>query len=766
MFRGLRKALKKKFLHSRLGPKVSVQEATRHGLTPPEFRQIQQAMGRSPNLLELGIFSVMWSEHCSYKSSKVFLKRFPTTADWVIQGPGENAGVVDIGDGLAAVLKIESHNHPSFVEPYHGAATGVGGILRDIFAMGARPIALLDSLRFGPLEIPRNQWLMEGVISGIAGYGNCMGVPTVGGEVCFQEMYSRNPLVNVFCVGIADKDRIFRCHAVGVGNPVIYVGARTGRDGIHGASLLASAEFNQESEKMRPQVQVGDPFTEKNLMEACLEVMEKDLALGVQDMGAAGLSSASSEMASRGGTGIEIDVSRVPRRETGMSPYEIMLSESQERMLLVSRQGEEDQVMEICRKWGLDALVVGRVIQDPVLRVIEQEKVVAELPVQALTDQAPVYERPIKIPGYLEMVQSLSMEVVVEPKDYEEVLVQLLESPNLASKQSIFHQYDHMVGTNTLLLPGADAAVLRVKGTDRALAVSLDGNGLYCLVNPYIGGMIAVAEAVRNVTCVGGRPLALTNCLNFSSPERPETMWQFSLCVDGIAVACEKLKIPVVSGNVSFYNETNGIGIYPSPIVGVVGLVHPLEDLMSPWFKQPGDLVVLLGETREELGVTEYLRVIHGRERGFPPEINLDQEQQVLLCVREAIQGRLIRSAHDLSEGGLAIALVESCLLHPVQPLGVQVDLDRPGDIRLDAVLFGESQSRILISLQEKEFGSLSGLAEKHGVKLTLLGKTGGDRFKIHLRDGGARLIDLSLDRMASVWENTLEKGARNQSGS
>jgi phosphoribosylformylglycinamidine synthase len=740
-----------------LGREVSPEIVARHGLTSKEYQQILKTMGRAPNLLELGIFSVMWSEHCSYKSSKVFLKRFPTQAEWVIQGPGENAGAINIGDGLAAIFKIESHNHPSFIEPYQGAATGVGGILRDIFTMGARPIALLDSLRFGPLELPKNRWLFEGVISGIAGYGNCVGVPTVGGEVYFQEMYNRNPLVNVFCLGIAPSDRIFRANASGVGNPVIYVGSKTGRDGIHGASLLASSEFNVESEKMRPQVQVGDPFTEKKLMEACLEVMEKGLLVGIQDMGAAGLTSSSCEMASRAGTGIEIDLSKVPLRETGMIPYEIMLSESQERMLLICKQGQESEIRQIFEKWDLDVAVIGRVTQERILRVKEKGEVVAEVPIQALTDEAPVYERPLKVPAYLDMVQGLAIETLPQPKDFEETWLRVLESPTIASKQWIYKQYDHMVGTNTVLLPGAGAAVLRIKGTRKALAVSLGGNSLYCLVNPYIGGGIAVAESVRNVSCVGAKALALTDCLNFASPERPETMWQFALSVDGIAEACQKLEIPVVSGNVSFYNETNGIGIYPTPIVGVVGLLENIDHLMTPWFKDPDDLIVLLGETREELGMSEYLRVIYARERGFPPELDLERERSVVRCCTEAIHTGIIKSAHDLSEGGLAVALTECSLLHPVMPRGARVELENPKGIRLDALLFGESQSRILVTLHEEQWPKLNQLAASHGVPITLLGKVGGDSLTVRL-NSKEPIIHLPLVELEKGWKGAIPK--------
>lgn len=746
------------FLHrASSGPMVTPEVVAAHGLTQEEYQKILSTMGRAPNLLELGIFSVMWSEHCSYKSSRVFLKRFPTHADWVIQGPGENAGVVDIGDGWAAVFKIESHNHPSYIEPYQGAATGVGGILRDIFTMGARPIALLDSLRFGPLELPKNRWLFEKVVAGIAGYGNCVGVPTVGGEVYFQEMYNRNPLVNVFCLGIAPRDRIFRAKASGVGNPVIYVGSKTGRDGIHGASLLASSEFSSESEKMRPSVQVGDPFTEKKLMEACLEVMERGLLVGIQDMGAAGLTSSSCEMAGRAGTGIEIEVSRVPLREEGMSPYEIMLSESQERMLLVCRQDQESEVRKVFEKWDLDVAIIGQVISERVLRVKEWGRVVAEVPVEALTDGAPLYERPLKVPGYLDMVQGLSLDMIPQPKDFEEVLIALLKSPTIASKQWVYRQYDHMVGINTVFLPGADAAVLRLKGTRKALAVSLDGNSLYCLANPYMGGMIAVAESVRNLACVGARPLALTDCLNFASPERPETMWQFALCVDGISEACERFGLPVVSGNVSFYNETEGLGIYPTPVVGVLGILDDVQYRVTPWFKDLGDLVVLLGETREELGMTEYLKVIHGRERGLPPELDLDRELAVVQCCREAIRRGIIKSAHDLSEGGLAVALAECSLLTPSAPQGTEIMLPASQEIRLDALLFGESQSRILVTISESQREEMGRLAEEFHVPIYVLGRVGGDHLSIQL-EGEKPIIHIPLRQLEEAWKGAIAR--------
>ncbi|MEK7220753.1 MAG: phosphoribosylformylglycinamidine synthase subunit PurL, partial [candidate division NC10 bacterium] len=531
-----------------------------HGITPEEYQQIQAILGRDPNFTELGIFSVMWSEHCSYKSSRVYLAQLPTRGDCILQGPGENAGVVDIGDGLAIVFKMESHNHPSFIEPFQGAATGVGGIIRDIFTMGARPIALLDPLRFGPLTKGKSRYLLGGVVAGIAAYGNAVGVPTVGGELRVSETYAGNPLVNVFCLGIAPKDRIFLARASGEGNPVMYVGAKTGRDGIHGATM-ASETFDEGSEERRPTVQVGDPFKEKLLIEACLELMGTDALVGIQDMGAAGLTCSSCEMASRGGTGIEIDLARVPRRETGMIPYEVMLSESQERMLLVVRCGTERQVMDIFHKWDLDAVIVGRVTGDGLLRVKDGERVVAEIPAVALAEEGPVYHRPVRRPAYLTETEQADLSGLSLPEKLDQVLLDLLGSPNIASKQPVWQQYDHMLFCNTVVEPGSDAAVLRVQGTRKGLALAADGNGRYTYLDPYEGGKLAVAEAARNVVCAGARPLAITNCLNFGSPERPEIMWQFAEAVRGMGDACRALQTPVTGGNVSFYNETLGTAI-------------------------------------------------------------------------------------------------------------------------------------------------------------------------------------------------------------
>ncbi|MBI3610087.1 MAG: phosphoribosylformylglycinamidine synthase subunit PurL [Nitrospirae bacterium] len=728
--------------------------AERHGLTQEEYQKILAFLGREPNLLELGVFSVMWSEHCSYKSSKVHLKKLPTAGARVLQGPGENAGVVDIGDGLAAVFKIESHNHPSFIEPYQGAATGVGGILRDIFTMGARPVALLDSLRFGPMEIPKNRYLLEGVVSGIAGYGNCMGIPTVGGEIYFNEIYNQNPLVNVFCLGIAKKDRIFRASASGVGNTVIYIGSKTGRDGIHGATM-ASEGFDESIEARRPTVQVGDPFTEKLLLEACLEIMKRGLVVGIQDMGAAGLTSSSVEMAGRGGTGVELDLSLVPRREEGMSPYEVMLSESQERMLLVAKPGMESEILGVCARWDLDAAVIGRVTDSRRLVLKEEGRIVADLPVSSLTDDAPVYERPMEAPAYLDAVQGISLDLIPQPSDSGDALMTLLRSPTIASKRWVYQQYDHMVRTNTVIPPGFEAAVVRVKETRKALVLSLGGNGAYGLLNPYRGGVIAVCEAARNVVCAGGRPIGLTDCLNFGNPEKPAVMWQFALSVEGIADACRELEIPVVSGNVSFYNETNGLDIYPTPIIGMVGLIEDVARVVRPGFQDEGDRIVLLGETKEELGGTEYLKQVHSREGGFPPLLDLAVEKVLQNCCLDAIEAGIIKSAHDCSEGGLAVALAEAAMMS-VRSLGAAVTLpDLP--IRMDAYLFGETQSRIVVTVKEVRLDELEKRCAEKGVPTAVIGRVGGNRLTIRAERSGRPSIDLSVEAMRTAWQGAIE---------
>ncbi|HEX7794382.1 MAG TPA: phosphoribosylformylglycinamidine synthase subunit PurL, partial [Vicinamibacterales bacterium] len=644
---------------------MSIDSATieRHGLKSEEYDRIVQFLGREPNLTELGIFSVMWSEHCSYKSSRVHLKTLPTEGPQVLQGPGENAGAVDIGNGLAAVFKIESHNHPSFIEPYQGAATGVGGIIRDIFTMGARPIALMNSLRFGSLSAPGTARLIEGVVAGIAGYGNSIGIPTIGGEIAFEPSYAGNPLVNVFCLGIAKQEDIIKGVASGVGNAVYYVGAKTGRDGIHGATM-ASAEFDEKSSEKRPAVQVGDPFMEKLLLEACLEVMQTDALIGIQDMGAAGLTCSTTEMGSRGGAGVEIDVALVPQRETGMTPYEIMLSESQERMLLVVKRGREAEVEKIFDKWDLHAVHIGDVTADGMLRVKSHGKVVAEIPNRALTDEAPVYHRPLEVPAYLNDVQRLDLDAVAADSTMPEAtdaLMALLGAPNIASKKWAYRQYDHMVQTNTVNLPGFGAGVVRIKGTESALAMSVDGNGRYCYLDPKHGAMLAVAEAARNVACAGALPVAATNCLNFGNPERAAIMWQFARAVEGIGEACRALNVPITGGNVSLYNETDGKAIYPTPIIGVVGVLEQADRVVKRRFQNSGDVIVLLGEGRGELGGSQYLETLHDLVRGLPPRLNLDAEKALQRLMVDLASERLIRSAHDCSDGGLAVTLAECC---------------------------------------------------------------------------------------------------------
>ncbi len=737
-----------------------------HGLTEEEYGKILVHMGRAPNLTELGIFSVMWSEHCSYKSSRIHLKRLPTEGERVVQGPGENAGAVDIGDGLSAVFKMESHNHPSFIEPFQGAATGVGGILRDIFTMGARPIALLDSLRFGELDLPRNRHLVEGVVSGIAWYGNCIGVPTVGGEMVCHDIYARNPLVNVFCLGLVRTGQLLRGEAKGVGNPVLYIGAKTGRDGIHGATM-ASDSFDDASEQKRPQVQVGDPFLEKLLLEACLEFLEQDLLAGIQDLGAGGLTSSACEMASRAGTGIELELADVPRREPNMTPYELMLSESQERMLLVAKAGKEARVIEICEKWGIDAAVIGRVTDDGSLRIKEQGSVVADISARALTDESPKYERPAAPPAWQEILQSFAVETLPDVTDAEDVLLRLLDSPVIASKAWVWRQYDHMVGINTLVRPGSDAAVVRIKGTNKALAMTTDGNSRYCLLNPYVGGMLTVAEAARNVVCSGARPIGVTDCLNFGNPERPDVMWQLTLAIEGIADACRAFGVPVVSGNVSLYNETNGLSIYPTPIIGMVGLIEPADRVTTQWFQRAGDRIILLGETRDDLGGTEYLKVVHHREQGAPPWLNLETEKALQDCVLRLIAEGLVQSAHDCSEGGLAVTVAECCFAPQIAdgtPVGAMIQLDANG-LRLDAVLFGESPSRVVLSVSPDHAERTLAIAEECGVPAEDIGHVGGEDLVIRIRgrvdgqSGGAEeAIHVPVTTLHESWSQSLER--------
>ena len=720
----------------------------RHNLTEDEYRLIVELIGKEPNLTELGIFSVMWSEHCGYKSSRVHLKKLPTEGPRVVQGPGENAGVLDIGGGQVVVFKIESHNHPSYIEPYQGAATGVGGILRDIFTMGARPIAVLDSLRFGPPGDPKNRSVMEGVVSGISGYGNAFGVPTVGGEVFFDPCYNLNPLVNVFCLGLADKDKVFYAKAEGAGNKVLYVGAKTGRDGIHGATM-ASAEFGKDTEHKRPNVQVGDPFKEKLLLEACLEVMDRGLIVGIQDMGAAGLTCSTTEMAAKGGMGVVVDLDRVPQREIGMTPYEILLSESQERMLLVATPENVAAVQAVFAKWDLDAPVIGEVVEGGRARMSFKGEVVVDIPVDAVVNLCPAYDRPIAAPG--PPPEAPPLDALPLPADLGAAFLAVLASPTVADKEWVFRQYDHMVQVNTVFLPGADAAVLRIKGSKKALAMTLDGNALYTRLDPRTGARIAVAEACRNLACVGARPIGVTNCLNFGNPEKPEVMGQFEQAVTGIAEACRTFGIPVTGGNVSFYNDTEGLSIHPTPVLGIVGILEDVRKAVSPGFKAAGDAVVLVGESLGELGGTEYLKVVHGLEAGAPPAIDLEQERRNQEFVIEAAEARLLRSAHDLSEGGLAVALAE-CAFHGAGKVGCEIEL---GDgLRADALLFGESQSRVLLTCRRAVLARLLETAAARGVPARAIGRVGGTDIAVGRPDG--EVLRLPVETAYRAWKDAL----------
>jgi phosphoribosylformylglycinamidine synthase subunit PurL len=752
---------------------IDQQVLQRHGLQPDEYARIVAFLGREPNLTELGIFSVMWSEHCSYKSSRVHLRTLPTRGPQVLQGPGENAGAIDIGDGLAAVFKIESHNHPSFIEPYQGAATGVGGIIRDIFTMGARPIALLNSLRFGSLDAPGASRLVEGVVAGIAGYGNSIGIPTIGGEVAFEPPYAGNPLVNVFCLGIAEASDIIKGVASGAGNAVYYVGAKTGRDGIHGATM-ASAEFDEKSAEKRPAVQVGDPFMEKLLLEACLEVMKTGALIGIQDMGAAGLTCSTTEMGSRGGAGIEIDVALVPQRESGMTPYEIMLSESQERMLLVAKRGREAEVERVFEKWDLHAVKIGEVTTDGFLRVKNRGQVAAEIPNRALTDEAPVYERPTTRPQYLDEVQKLDLDSLdgspkgvalqdgtrtLQPSDHTAALLALLASPTIASKKWIYRQYDHMVQTNTINLPGLGAGVVRIKGTDRALAMSVDGNGRYCYLDPRRGAMLAVAEAARNVACAGAQPLGATNCLNFGNPERPEIMWQFAEAVAGIGDACRALGVPITGGNVSLYNETDGRPVYPTPVIGVVGVLEHADRVLARRFQGAGDTIVLFGQGRGELGGSEYLKVCYDRVCGLPPAIDLSAERALQTLIVALAGDRLLRSASDCSDGGIAVALAESCF--DTSGIGAEASIEgvaaaRDGGINEAAALFGESATRVIASVTPDDVATVLERAAAAGVPARVIGQTGGNLLRIAA--GGRVAIDVAVDEAERTWSTALEK--------
>ena len=738
-------------------PVVDLALAREHGLSDEEYERIVEILGRTPSFPELGIFSVMWSEHCSYKSSKKYLKTLPTRGACVIHGPGENAGVIDIGDGMAAVFKIESHNHPSFIAPKQGAATGVGGILRDVFTMGARPVANLDSLRLGPLDQSLHQYLLAGVVEGVGSYGNAVGVATIGGETQFHACYAGNILVNAFNLGIVETDKIFLARASGVGNPVMYVGSKTGRDGIHGASLLASAEFDAESEAKLPTVQVGDPFTEKCLIEACLELMDTDAVVGIQDMGAAGLTCSSFEMASLSGTGIALDLDAVPQRETGMIPYELLLSESQERMLLVARAGREEEIAEIFRRWDLDVAVVGRVTDDGRMRIQWKGETVVDIPVDPVAKSSPELDRPVAVPADLGERQKLDLASVAPEEDFGAALCELLDSPNLGSKEWIYRQYDQLVQGDTLIRPGGDAALIRVRGRDgeptaKGLAMSVDCNPRWCWLDPRVGAMAAVAEAARNVACTGARPLALTNCLNFGNPERPEIMWEFAEAIRGISEAAVALETPVVSGNVSFYNETSGRAIYPTPTIGVVGLLEDWGRHAVSHFPQPGLSIVLLGESREELGGSEWLAQRRGLEAGLPPSVDLQHEKRLHGLLAAGVAHQLILSAHDVSDGGLAVALAECAFTGP-QRVGATVRL--PGTIRPDALLFGESTGRVIAASADAK--ALIELAQQFGVPAECVGETGGDRLSVGPIDGEAWL-DVEVALIYELWRRAIPR--------
>ena len=711
-------------------------------LTSTEYQLICQALNREPNELELGIFSVLWSEHCSYKNSRSLLKRLPTEASWVVQGPGENAGIIDIGEEELVVMKIESHNHPSAVEPFQGAATGVGGILRDIFTMGARPIALLDSLRFGNFQENLTQYLYSGVVGGISFYGNCIGVPTVAGETVFSDSYQGNILVNVMAVGLVKKGEIVRAVAKGVGNSVILIGAKTGRDGIGGAAF-ASVQLSEQSDEDRPAVQIGDPFTGKLLLEACLELAQFEEVVGLQDCGAAGLASSLSEMAARGESGIEVEVSRVPQREMGMSPFEIILSESQERMVVVVEKGKEDRVLNTLKRWDLDSAIIGKVTEEQSFTIKDRGHQVASIPLPSLVGGAPVIKREAKRPEGMEKVNHLDLKEIEEFEDYNQILLNLLASPNLSSKEEIYQQYDYLVQTNTLIPPGDDAAILRIKGSKKALALTTEGNGRYCFLDPRQGARIAVAEAARNLSCKGAKPKAVTDCLNFGAPENRASYWQLEQAIEGLSEACRFFETPVISGNVSLYNEKEGKSIDPTPIVGMVGVVGDYRQVCSLAFKKENDLIFLLGESEEELGGSEYLEVVHKLKCGVPPVLDFEKEKKIQNFCRVMIEGGFLASAHDCSLGGLALTLAESCLANG---LGAEVELK--SDLRSDCCLFGETQSRIVISISPTHYEKFREAALGEGIPFQYIGIVKGNRLKIN------QWVNLAVSQLEKSWRS------------
>jgi phosphoribosylformylglycinamidine synthase subunit PurL len=712
------------------------------GLSDEEFALVENILGRTPNYTETGLFSVMWSEHCSYKNSKPILRKFPITGERVLQGPGEGAGIVDIGDEQAVVFKIESHNHPSAIEPYQGAATGVGGIIRDVFSMGARPIAMLNSLRFGELDSARVRYLFKEVVAGIAGYGNCIGIPTVGGEIQFDPCYEGNPLVNAMCVGLIDHKDIKKGQAHGEGNTVMYVGAKTGRDGIHGATF-ASEELTEQSNEDRPAVQVGDPFMEKLLLEACLELIHFDALVGIQDMGAAGLVSSSAEMASKAGMGIEMNLDLVPQRETGMSAYEMMLSESQERMLIVVKKGREQEIVELFEKYGLEAVGIGTVTSDKQLRLIHNGEIVADVPADALAEDAPVYQKPSKEPSYFKEFQTMENEIP-QVDDVKETLLQILRQPTVASKEWVYEQYDYMVRTNTVVSPGSDAAVVRIRGTRKALAMTTDCNSRYVYLDPEMGGKIAVAEAARNIVCSGAEPLAITDNLNFGNPEKPEVFWQIEKAADGMSEACRVLETPVIGGNVSLYNETSGTAIYPTPVVGMVGLVTDIDHITTQHFKNSGNLIYLVGETKDEFGGSELQKLLNGKVFGKAPELNITIEKERQNQVLAAIRAGLVQSAHDLSEGGLAVGLTE-CLFAN-EKLGAEVEIAGT----LVSALFSETQSRFLLSVKEEDKLEFENLVD--AVQIGLV----NDTAKLQITMGESTVLEASIEELKDAWKGAI----------
>ncbi len=731
-------------------PEVTLELALQHGLTEEEYDAICERLGRKPNYTELGIFSVMWSEHCSYKNSIAQIKTLPRTGGRLLVSAGEeNAGLVDIGGNYAVAFKIESHNHPSAVEPYQGAATGVGGILRDIFTMGARPIAALNSLRFGSLENPKTRYLFEGVVKGIGDYGNAFGVPTVGGEVYFDDSYSDNPLVNAMAVGIVRKDRVASAVAKGKGNPVLIVGSDTGRDGIHGATF-ASEEISEKSESKRPSVQVGDPFTEKLLLEATLEIIKNKWVVGIQDMGAAGISCSTSEMSEKGNAGMKIDLNKVPLREKGMSAYEIMLSESQERMLVVAKKGYEDKIIETFEKWDLHCQIIGEVTDDGLLDAEYAGEKKVKIPAFELVlgGGAPVYIRETKKPEYIDKKHSYDFSKLPEPESIQNAFETVFSSPNVASKKWVYQQYDSMVGTNTIVGPGSDAAVVLVKKLQKALAIKTDGNARYTYLNPRKGGKIAVAESARNVVCSGALPLAVTNCLNFGNPYKPEVYWTFVEAVAGIGDACKELETPVTGGNVSFYNESPNTSVYPTPVIGMLGLIDDLNNITTADFKNEGDVIYLLGEDFEEIGGSEYLYSYLNSVEGDAPEIDLQKEKEIQRFLLSAISSGLINSAHDVSEGGIAVAIAECCIINEENPIGAKVDV--PVKTRADFSLFSESQSRIVVSVSYEKCSEFEKLAERKNIAIKKLGKTGGNNLEIN------GVINLSLEKLKKLYYETI----------